>query len=159
MYINSHWLQTWGVLTSQPVALSNFLVNSVMWQINLFSQSCWHKALKLPKACGKMSTLWWGSKQTKFSMETKDKNLTMMPNTMVEKNPPMNPSHVFLGDSCRGHSQGVNSMLIYHHVPLLRCPEQKSTLRPLCAAQCRLTLPLQAKLERRTLFKYLVALH
>lgn len=32
-------------------------------------------------------------------------HLTMMPNTIVEKKPPMKPSHVFLGDSCRGQVQ------------------------------------------------------
>lgn len=43
-----------------------------------------------------------------FVAGCKDKpHLTMMPNTMVANNPPMNPSHVFLGDSCGGHNQGV----------------------------------------------------
>lgn len=36
----------------------------------------------------------------------------MMPNTMVEKSPPMNPSHVFLGDSWKEQTQNEH-MTIY----------------------------------------------
>lgn len=39
-----------------------------------------------------------------------------MPNTMVAKSPPMNPSHVFLGDSWKEQIQNVDERLTPDHI-------------------------------------------
>lgn len=54
-----------------------------------------------------------------------------MPNTMVAKKPPMNPSHVFLGDSCRGHSQGMDTRLIHHYFNVSTENGDENNLLPL----------------------------
>lgn len=90
----------------------------------------------------------------------------MMPNTMVENNPPMNPSHVFLGDSCGGHSQGEDTRLIYQHVShstfnmsTTLVNTQSSYTRIVFATQCGRALELQPTPETEIISKYLVVIY
>lgn len=52
----------------------------------------------------------------------------MMPNTIVANNPPMNPSHVFLGDSCKEQIEDRFKKLINKNVQFYQRPIEQPTL-------------------------------